>query len=236
MAKVRAITQAQLDGFADLVADAEEAGERGLDYAAIEARKLTALNVLRDVIDQDEAPDWTEKFQELMLSNIPWRIAAYIAWAVVPKHNRHPKTLGELATQVLGLSSPRRIFEWRKKYAYIDQMVASLSTAILLDYVPGSIEASGKVAAQVDYKATSERRLLWEAVGIINRNQKITLEDDAIIGKGRKLLDQLRKMPAEKKIELLGDDAETFFAELEDEFAEEDELVFDGEKDGDDVE
>jgi len=227
MAKVKLVTQMQLDGFADLVKDAEEAGQINLTPAEIGERKLAAYMALEKVIKSDDAPDWTEKFNELMISNIPWRIGDFIAWSCVPKHNRYPKTQHDFAVEVLGLTSSRRIIEWRRKYPYIDQMIASMQTAVLLDYIPGSMEASGLVASMPDYKATAERRLLWEAVGIINRNQKITVDEGGLVGKGRQLLDQLRKMPTDKKIELLGEDAEEFFAEMEEEFAQEDEDLLD---------
>jgi hypothetical protein len=227
MAKVKLVTQMQLDGFADLVKDAEEAGQ-GITPPTpteIREREMAARKALNENFESGDAPDWTERFHELMISNIPWRIAAFIAWSCVPKHNRHPKTQNDFAIEVLGLTSSRRIIEWRRKYPYIDQMIASLQTSVLLDYIPGSMEASGKVASMPDYKATAERRLLWEAVGIINRNQKITVDEGGLVGKGRKLLDQLRKMPTDKKIEILGDDAEEFFAEMEEEFAQDDEAL-----------
>ncbi|RLD07700.1 MAG: hypothetical protein DRI32_00415 [Chloroflexi bacterium] len=224
MAKIKFVSQMELDGFADLVKDAEDAGQ-GLKPptpAEVRERELAARLALNENFKSGDAPDWTEKFDELMLSNIPWRIAAFIAWSMVPKHNRHPKTQHDFAKEVLGLGSARRITEWRRKYPYIDQMIATMQTSVLMDYIPGSLEASGKVASMPDYKATSERRLLWEAVGIINRNQKITVDEGGLVGKGRKLLDQLRKMPTNKKVELLGEDAEEFFAEMEEEFAAED--------------
>lgn len=228
MAKIKAVTQMQLDGFADLVQDAEEAGQSvpALSPAEIREREMAARMALEER-EGEEAPSWTEKYHELMMSKIPWRIAAFIAWSIVPKHTRWPETQNELAVEVLGLTSDRRIIEWRRKYPYIDQMIATMQTAVLLEYVPGSLEASGRVAARADYKSTAERRLLWEAVGIINRNQKITVEDSELVGKGRRLLEQLRKMPTSKKIELLGEDAEAFFADMEEEFAEADEEIYD---------
>ncbi len=220
MTKVKLVTQMQLDGFADLVKDAEEGGRHDLTSAEVRERKMIAYAALKDKIENDDAPDWTNKFHELMLSNIPWRIAAFIAWSCVPKHNRWPETQDDLAVEVLGLTTARRIIEWRRKYSYIDQFIASAQTSVLLEYIPGSMEASGKVASDPHHRATQERRLLWEAVGIINRNQKITVDEGGLVGKGRQLLDQLRKMPTSKKVELLGEDAEEFFAEMEEEFAQ----------------
>jgi len=228
MTKVKPVTQLQLDGFADLLQDAEEGGQevKPLTAAEVREREMAARQALDEKIDED-APSWTEQYHELMLSNVPWRVAAFIAWSTVPKYRRWPRTQDELAQEVLGLTSDRRITEWRRKYPYIDQMIASLQTAALLDFIPGAIEASGKVASIVDYKATQERRLLFEATGVIEKHSKVSIEDPQLVSTGRKMLERLRKMPLEKKLELLGDEAEAFISELEDEFAEDDESMFD---------
>ncbi|HUV64043.1 MAG TPA: hypothetical protein VMW24_09100 [Sedimentisphaerales bacterium] len=227
MTKVRPVTQLQLDGFADLLKDAEEGGQdqKPLTMAEVREREMAARQALGDRFLSDDAPSWAEKYHEFMISNIPWRIAAFIAWSIVPKYMRWPKTQDELAVEVLGLTSDRRIVEWRRKYPYIDQMIASQQTAALLDYIPGSIAASGKVASIADYKATPERRLLWEATGIIEKTSKVSIEDPGLVSTGRKMLEKLRKLPTEKKIELLGEEAEAFMQELEEEFAEEDEAL-----------
>ena len=229
MTKVRAVTQLQLDGFADLIKDAEEGGQdqKPLTMAEVREREMAARQALGDRFLSEDAPSWAERYHELMLSNIPWRVAAFVAWSTAPKYLRWPKTQDDLAREVLGLTSDRRIVEWRRKYPYIDQMIASLQTSIMLDYIPGSIEASGKVASQADYKATPERRLLWEAVGIIEKTSKVSIEDPGLVSTGRKMLEKLRKLPTEKKIELLGEEAEAFMQELEDEFAQEDETLMD---------
>lgn len=226
MPKVRPVTQLQLDGFADLLQDAEEGGQgvQALTAAEVREREMAARQALGELIDRD-APSWAEQYHELMLSNVPWRVAAFIAWSTVPKHRRWPRTQDLLAIEVLGLTSDRRITEWRRKYPYIDQLIASLQTAALLDYIPGSIEASGLVASEPTYRATQERRLLWEATGIIEKTSKVSIEDPQLVSTGRKMLEKLRKMPAEKKLELLGEEAEAFMQELEEEFAEEDQAL-----------
>lgn len=227
MAKVKAVTQLQLDGFADLLQDAEEAGQdqKPLTMAEVREREMAARQALGEMLEKD-APSWAEQYHELMISNVPWKVAAFVAWSTVPKYRRWPRTQDELAQEVLGLTSDRQITEWRRKYPYIDQLIASLQTAALLDFIPGAIEASGKVASQPDTKATPERRLFYEATGIITKSSKVTIEDSELISTGRKMLDKLRKMPTEQKIELLGDEAEAFMRELEEEFAEEDEALF----------
>jgi len=236
MTKVKPVTQLQLDGFADLIQDAEDGGQgvKALSAAEVREREMAARQALGEMLDRD-APSWAEQYHELMVSNVPWRVAAFIAWSTVPKGRRYPRTQEELAVQVLGLTSDRRITEWRRKYPYIDQMIASLQTAALLDFIPGAIQASGEVASDPTYRATQERRLFFEATGIIEKSSKVSIEDPQLVSTGRKMLEKLRKMPAEKKLELLGEEAEVFMQELENEFAEDDEALFDPEQDGQDI-
>jgi len=222
MPKVRAVTQLQLDGFADLIKDAEEGGQdlQPLTMAEVREREMAARQALGDKLESEDAPGWAEQYHELMISNVPWRVAAFIAWSTVPKHRRWPRTQDDLAREVLGLTSDRRITEWRRKYPYIDQMIASLQTAALLDYIPGSIEASGTVASEATYRATQERRLLWEATGIIEKSSKVQVEDGALVSKGRKLIDQLRRKSTIELIDMLGEEGEELVRELSEEFEE----------------
>lgn len=220
--KIRPVTQLQLDGFADLVRDSEESGqgEAPMSWMEIQEREMAARMALEGKLETDgEIPGWADTYHWMIDSGIPWKIAAFVAWSTTIKKYRWPKTLEELATQVLGLNSARRIFEWRRKYPYIDQMIADLQAAAYLEYIPGAIRASGEVAGRDDYKSTAERRLMYEAVGIIQNKSKVTVEEGAVnLGAGRKLLDQLRKRSTSELLDLLGTDAPELMQELEEEF------------------
>lgn len=222
MTKVRRITQLQLDGFANLLQDAEEAGQdqTPLSMAEIKQREMAARFALKEKLNEGEMPSWAEKYHELLNSNIPWKIAAFIAWSVVIKTHRWPVTQEELAREVLGLTSDRRITEWRRKYPYIDQMIADLQVQEYFVYIPGSIKASGEVASIADYKSTAERRLLWEATGLIEKNTRVTVEQPS--GNVTKdLLARLDKTSTAKIIELLGSDALDMIEKLKEELENE---------------
>lgn len=223
MTKVRRITQLQLDGFASLLQDAEEAGQdqTPLSMAEIKQREMAARFALKEKLNEGEMPSWAEKYHELLNSNIPWKIAAFIAWSVVIKTHRWPATQEELAREVLGLTSDRRITEWRRKYPYIDQMIADLQVQEYFVYIPGSIKASGEVASIADYKSTAERRLLWEATGLIEKNTKVTVEGNNSVTKD--LLSRLDKTSTAKIIELLGSDALDMIEQLKEEIENEEE-------------
>jgi len=107
------------------------------------------------------AEAYLEPFHRLINASVPPRVAAYVAWASVPREQRIPKTQEEFARQVLGLSSDRRIAEWRKNYP-IDTMIADLQGEALLKWRASVFEAIGWGASQRDYKAASQQRLFVE--------------------------------------------------------------------------
>jgi hypothetical protein len=156
VSKIRFISQMELDGFASTVMDAEDA-EGNLTAAEVQARSMAAKLALGVA----EIPAYLEQYHRLLNAGVPWRIAAYVAWASIPRESRKPKTQDEFARAILGLTSDRRISEWRKKYP-IDQMIADLQGEMLMQYRPSVFDAIGWGASQRDYKAAAQQRLFVE--------------------------------------------------------------------------
>jgi hypothetical protein len=156
VSKIRFISQMELEGFASTVMDAEDA-EGNLTAAEVQARSMAAKLALGVA----EIPAYLEQYHRLLNAGVPWRIAAYVAWASIPRESRKPKTQDEFARAVLGLTSDRRISEWRKKYP-IDQMIADLQGEMLMQYRPSVFDAIGWGASQRDYKAAAQQRLFVE--------------------------------------------------------------------------
>jgi hypothetical protein len=138
----------------------------------------------------------------------------------MPKKYRWPETQDKLATDVLGLTSDRAIATWRKRFPEIDMMISELQAEAMLEYRPGAFHALGTVASIPTYRANPDRKLFFEMTRDYTPRQKIEGDDGK--GVGHKLLDQLRKQPTAKLLELLGDDALSIMKELEDELASED--------------
>lgn len=105
---------------------------------------------------------WFEDYEYLIDRGWPWRVAVYIAWATMPKIARKPKTMKELATKVLGLNSPRVIYEWRKKYPEIDTVVAMMQTRSLWEDRKGFFDALVVSGTNPDYKNHPDRKLGFE--------------------------------------------------------------------------
>jgi hypothetical protein len=115
--------------------------------------------------DEEEGPRWYEEYLDLARHGWPWRVAAYIAWAASPRAGRWPRTLEGLATEVLGLTGSRRIFQWRQKYPGINTTVAMLQAAPLFEHRRDVIEALVRSARTADYKGFNDRKLFLELTG-----------------------------------------------------------------------
>lgn len=220
---IRKVTQLELENFASGIQDDETAGGELLSVADVRAKEMLFRKTLvadKKIEETDEIPSWAEMYQQLLNANIRPRVAAFIAWATMPKKYRYPETQDKLATEVLGLTSDRAIATWRKKYPEIDMMISALQAEALLEYRPGAFHALGMVAADPSYRANPDRRLLFEMTKDYTPRIKSEVSEGA--GVGHKLLDKLKKLPTAQLIEALGTDALEIMKELEEELENDD--------------
>lgn len=219
MSIIKRVTQLELENFANGIASAEEAEGNGLLSAAdVRARELMFVKSLKDsgkLTDEGEVPPWADVYQRLLTANVRPRIAAFVAWATMPKKYRWPETQEKLAIEVLGLTSDRAIATWRKKYPEIDMMISEMQAEAMLEYRPGVFHALGTVASDPSYRANPDRRLFLEVTRDYTPRQKI--EGDAGTPVGHKLLDRLNKLSTAQLIEALGSDALEIVKELKEE-------------------
>src|SRR3990172_9338958 len=221
---IRRLTQLELENFAQGIQQAEDAeGNQLLSVADVRARELTFISMLKaagKIEDKEEIPSWADVYQQLLNSNVRPRIAAYIAWATMPKKYRYPETQDKLAVEFLGLTSDRAIATWRKKFPEIDMMISQLQAESMLEYRPGAFHALGTVASDLSYRANPDRRLFFEMTKDYTPRQKIEGDGNSTVG--HKLLGQLKKLSTAQLLETLGSDALEIMKELEDELTEED--------------
>lgn len=85
-----------------------------LDVAQVRSAQAKAVFEGR----HDGDPDWL-LYWDLVAEGWPWRKAAYIAWAIVPRDRRAPDTEQRFAVQELGLTSARKIREWKSDPDFI---------------------------------------------------------------------------------------------------------------------
>lgn len=123
-----------------------------------------------------EKPVWFDEYLRLVELGWSWRVAVYIAWAASPKVGRWPRTMQELATQVLGLRSPRAIHTWRKRHGgTIDQLIAMMQAKPLFDHLNDAIRALTNMAIKEDYKSHADRKLFFEMVGLYTPHSQVDL-------------------------------------------------------------
>lgn len=129
--------------------------------------------------ESTEDVSWFEDYMLLIQQGWPWRVAAYIAWAGTPKIGRWPKTLQELATQVLGLTSERVVYTWRRKYPTIDTVVSQMLSKPLFEARPDVFQALIENASSRDYKTFNDRKLFLEITGDYVPRSKLQLSGTA---------------------------------------------------------
>jgi len=214
---IKRVTQLELENFAQGLQSAEEAEAALFSVADVRANEIlfrTMLVQTGKLTDEQEIPNWADGYQNLLNAGVRPRIAAFVAWATMPKKYRWPETQERLATEVLGLTSDRAIATWRKKFPEIDMMISELQAESMLEYRPGAFHALGTIASEMSYRAASDRRLFFEMSGDYTPKQKVETDDGK--GAGRKVLDVLKKKSTAELLELLGNDALELVKELED--------------------
>ena len=195
-----------LEDFDEIVDDAAMRAVDPRDAQLISEAAKTALELhiekmsgvdfdpFEDEIDQGR---WIPDYLKLIEHGWPWRVAAYIAWAASPKRYRWPKTITELSTDVLGLTSPRAIYNWRSKWKSIDGIVAILQAAPLMEHRADVIEALIQVASDPDYKGHADRKLFLELTGDYISKSEVKAQ----LGKVR----DLSELTDEELDQLIGD-------------------------------
>lgn len=121
---------------------------------------------------------WLGEYQMLSDAGWSWRVAAYIAWATVPKNKRWPKTLEGLATEILGLTTSRQIFVWKNKYPQIEDTILLLKSAPLEAHRQEVFRALIDSAKMPDYKNHQDRKLFFEMTGDHIPRSKLELRKD----------------------------------------------------------
>lgn len=189
--------QLRFDLDLDEIADA--ASEQAISPE--EARQISeAARQALEKRSQAELPEWFQDYVRLLQQGWPWRVAVYIAWASSPRVGRWPETLEKLATEVLGLASPRVIFTWRRKYPSINSVVAMMQAAPLWEHRRDVIAALVKNAATADYKTFNDRKLFLEMTGDYVPRSQLDL--------GKAARNDLSELSDAELDELLGDELE----------------------------
>lgn len=119
---------------------------------------------------REAPPAWLEFYDALLdergedgRRRWDWRKALFIAWSCVPRQQRQPRTLTELAS-MLGLR-PSAIRKWRAADPEIEERISSGPRRMLMEHVADVFDALVKVASEADPRAFQDRRLFLEITG-----------------------------------------------------------------------
>jgi len=139
----------------------------GMDGAvnALDEAQLRAAAARRIFESREGDVPWLDFFYELTGRGWAWRQAAYIAWLAKPAGKRAPRTQHELATEVLGLRSDRRLREWRKENPAIEEEARGLVKSRLFGAIPEVLEALIESASTPSGRNHADRRTFLELVG-----------------------------------------------------------------------
>jgi hypothetical protein len=208
MSKLRHVTQLELEQFAEQFQEREELeGGKALSAQQVRERSMAAHAALGEKLEAgQELPSWADCYHRLINAGWPWRMAAFVAWASMPKALRWPETQEKLAVEVLGLTSDRQIATWRKKNPAIDQMIADLQADELLEARADVFDALKDSASTHDYKHAPDRRMYLEMTGDVVSRLSISTPE----GAGRSLM----KMTDADLLNLSGEKAKEMLARL----------------------
>lgn len=176
---LKAWDELQLKFDLDLDEVQDDASERAISPDEARLISETARQQMQDRLKGGELPAWAEDYVRLLEQKWPWRVAAYIAWASAPKDGRKPRTLEELATEVLGLTSPRVIYTWRRKYPSIDAVIGMMQSSVLFEHRRDVLEALAEMAGRPDYKSHNDRKLFLEMIGDYTPKSKVEVSRTA---------------------------------------------------------
>jgi hypothetical protein len=203
------VTQLELEGIGQGLEIEVEPGAKALSAQDIRVMAEAAKAALdMEGIPFEKAIRWLDTFQELLNVGWRWQIAAYVAWASVPKRKRWPRTQEALATEVLGLMSDRAIANWRTKNPAIDELIGILQGNAFLEGRADTIEAMLESAANPSYRNSGDRRLHLTITGDLVEKSAVEvknpltqdnnqLSDAALLAKAgpkaKELLDKMRE-------------------------------------------
>jgi len=159
----------------------------------VEAQALPGMEAAIEDVEPDEAAQraaayrvfasqqvdhpWLDTYYTLREQGWNWRQAIYIAWLAMPEGRRVPRTQHELATEVLGLATDRRLRAWRQENPAIEEEAVGLLRNRVFSAIPAVMEALIESASTPSGRNHADRRTFLEMVGVHFRQNREVPED-----------------------------------------------------------
>ncbi len=128
-----------------------------------------------ELLKRKAKPKWWPIVEDLIAAGLTWRKAVYVAWRICPKSIRWPKTIEELATNILGLSSARTIRKWHQNDPRIEEFIGKWRMKPVMEHLSETLDAMFKVAARPTPEGNRDRRLHAEIAGILKTRHALEL-------------------------------------------------------------
>ena len=148
----------------------------GMDAALnpLEESQLKSIAARRIFEAAYEAEPWMDDYWDLLAEGYSWRQAIYMLWLAQPAGKRQPRTQGELATEILGLTSDRVTREWRDNPAF-EARVARLTASVLIKHRADVFRALVDSARNENPRNHADRKMFFEMTGDYVAKQAIGL-------------------------------------------------------------
>lgn len=128
-----------------------------------------------ELISRKAKPKWWPIVEDLIVAGLSWRKAVYVAWRICPKSMRQPKTIEELAVNILGLSSARTVRKWHQTDPKIEEYIGTWRMKPVMEHLSDTLDAMFAVAARHTPEGNRDRRLHAEIAGILKTRGALEL-------------------------------------------------------------
>lgn len=145
------------------------------DLSLLDQAQIESIRARRIFEVSEEAGPWMDDYWALRAEGWPWRQAVYMIWAGLPRAMRQPKTQGQLAIQVLGLTSDRQIRVWKDKNPAIEVRIRKLTVGALAKARADVMAALVAMAMRQNPRCHADRKMYLEMMGDYVPKQKLTI-------------------------------------------------------------
>lgn len=145
----------------------------------LEESQLRSAEARRLFESLGEAEPWMEEYFTLIGEGWTWRQAVWMLWSAQPASTRWPRTQQELATQVLGLTTDRVIWDWKERNPALETRVRRLMLRALFHARAEVLATLVRAATNDSYRYHPDRRLFLEIIGDYQPHQAVEVRATA---------------------------------------------------------
>lgn len=142
----------------------------------LDEAQLRSAEARRIFESSNQAEDWMDDYFALIGEGWSWRQAVYMLWEAQPRKSRHPATQGQLATEILGLSSDRVIRDWKASNPIMETRIRKLTLRALFHARADVLAALAASASDPSPRSHPDRKLYVEMTGDYIPRQAVSVD------------------------------------------------------------